>query len=164
MQLCSLHTVCCTHLLFLLITSLWTLAAEAVFTDAYSICCVMLGCTAGILNCLHHEWRESMAGSCRRPSFRAAQALLLQSLRNLFPNAFRYDHPSRGCGRPWGSLVEWLRFPLVSILSPGDAVGGCTETECPAALPSMCGQSMPTLLPAPCPALPPGLGTLCKGI
>lgn len=29
----------------------------------------LLGCTAGILNCLHHKWTESMAASCRRLSF-----------------------------------------------------------------------------------------------
>lgn len=58
----SALTVCCTHLLFLLIPSLWTLAPKTVFTDADSISCVVLRCTAGILSCLHPKAWLILAG------------------------------------------------------------------------------------------------------
>lgn len=55
-------TVCCTHLLFLLITSLWTLAPKAVFANAYSIYWVVLRCTARILSGFHCRAWLSLAG------------------------------------------------------------------------------------------------------
>lgn len=106
-------TVCCTRLLFLLITSLWTLAPRAVFTDADSIYCVVLSCIAGTLSCLHHKaWLPLAGGPASRSehhSCRPKEALnpapvcfrLRPSIPQLWEDACWVTELPAVCPRPW---------------------------------------------------------------
>lgn len=106
-------TVCCTRLLFLLITSLWTLAPRAVFTDADSIYCAVLSCIAGTLSCLHHKaWLPLAGGPASRGehhSCRPKEALnpapvcfrLRPSIPQLWEDACWVTELPAVCPRPW---------------------------------------------------------------
>lgn len=81
----------------------------------------------------------------------------------MFLNAFGHDHPSCGCGRLWGSLGEWLRFPLVPSSPQEMELGVHRSRVCSSDALDVGLQSLLTLLPEPCPALPWGWVPSAKG-
>lgn len=135
--LSSMLTVCCKHLLFLLITSL---PPEALFTNAYSICWVLLSCTAGILKL---SPSQGLADSCRRLCFTALSTTSAgpagRGQRSLKPSSQMLLAAALH-SKARQLLAGLLKFLLLSAFSPGDGTGGCTEVGLLSNLP----WSMPT--------------------